>query len=78
MAFYNLIGRRGAVPQLEENLRVNVLLLKFYAYLRSFAKVLIETNLNISNEFNFPDSHRSVNYIGSLAKFTCHFARDPI
>ena len=27
-------------------------------------------NINISNELNFSDVHRSVNYIGSLAQFT--------
>ena len=32
-------------------------------------------NVNISNELNFSDVYRSVNYIGSLAKFI-YFARD--
>ena len=35
-------------------------------------------HLNISNEFNFSDVHGSMNCSGSLAKFTCHFARDPL
>ena len=30
--------------------------------------VLIETNVNINNEINFSDFHRSGNYNGSLAK----------
>ena len=34
-----------------------------------FVKVLVESNVNISNELNFSDVYRSVNYIGSLAKF---------
>ena len=29
-------------------------------------------NVNISNELNFSDVYRSVNYIGSLAKFGVH------
>ena len=47
-------------------------------------KILIETNVNISNELNFSDVYRSVNYTGSLAKFTSthsgfiHFVRDPM
>ena len=40
------------------------------AYIGLFVKVLIKTNVNISNELNFPDVHRRVNYIGSLGKFT--------
>ena len=41
-------------------------------------------NVNISNELNFSDVYRSVNYSGTLAKFTLtpsmfiHFARDPM
>ena len=31
---------------------------------------LIEMNVNISNELNFSDVYRSVNYMGLLAKFT--------
>ena len=42
----------------------------FSAYIRSFVKVLIETNVNISNELIFSDVYRRVNYIVSLAKFT--------
>ena len=44
----------------------------------------LKMNVNISNELNFSDVYRSVNYNGSLAKFTrnplgfIHFARDPI
>ena len=48
----------------------------------ALVNVLIEMNVNISNELNFSDVYRSVNYIGSLAKFTwtpsglIHFAHD--
>ena len=35
-----------------------------------FVKVLIETNVNISNELNFSDGSQNVNYIGLLEKFT--------
>ena len=41
-------------------------------------------NINISNEFNFPDVHGALNHSGSLAKLTrstsgfIHFARDPL
>ena len=48
-----------------EKLRVNVSRLD----LRFFIKVLIETNVNISNELIFSDIYQSVNYIGS-PKFT--------
>ena len=41
----------------------------FSAYIRFFVRVLIETNVNISNELNFSDGYRSINCIGSLAKF---------
>ena len=41
----------------------------FSAYIRLFVNVLIEMNVNISNELNFSDVYRSVNYIGSRAKF---------
>ena len=40
------------------------------AYIRYFVNVLIEMNVNINNELNFSDVYRSVNYTGSLAKFT--------
>ena len=42
----------------------------FSAYLRFFVKVLIETNVNISNELNISDVYLSVNYIVLQAKFT--------
>ena len=70
MALCNLIGRRryhdlnDAVPKLAEKLRVNVLLLQFCTYVRFSVKVLIETNVKISNELNFSEAHPSVNYIG--------------
>ena len=76
MALYSLIGCRrchdviDAVPLLAEKLCVNVFLLQFSAYIRFFVKVLIEMNVNRSNELNISDVYRSVNYIGSLAKFT--------
>ena len=50
--------------------RVNVFCFCFFAYVNCFVKVLVETNLNISNEFKFSDVYRSVKYTGSLAKFT--------
>ena len=34
----------------------------------AFLFTLIETHVNINNEFNFSDIYLSVNYIGSLAK----------
>ena len=74
MAVYNQIGSRrrhdgsDAVPLLTDKLHVNVA--NFSAYVRFFVKVLIEMNENISNELNFSDVYRSVNYIGLLAKFT--------
>ena len=40
------------------------------AYIRFFVNILIEVNVSISNELIFSDVCRSVNYIGSLAKFT--------
>ena len=88
MALYNLIGHRrchdiiDTVPLLA--LCVNVFCFNFSAYIRLFVNVLIEMNVNIRNEFNFSDVCRSVNYIGSLAKFKwtplglIHFARDPM
>ena len=33
-------------------------------------KVLIKINVSISNEYNFSEVYRSVNYIESLAKCT--------
>ena len=78
MALCSSIKRRryhdtiDVVPKLTEKLRVNSLLLQFkglYMY-KIFVKVLIETNVNISNELNFSDIYRSVNYIGSLANTT--------
>ena len=43
----------------------------FSVYIRFFIKVLIEKNVNISNEHNFSEVYGSVNYIGSRA-FTLH------
>ena len=40
----------------------------FSAYIRFFVKVLIEMNIDSSNEINFSDVYRSVNYIVSLAE----------
>ena len=42
----------------------------FIDYITFLVKVLIETNLNISNKLNFSDVYRSVNYIRSLANLT--------
>ena len=36
---------------------------------RFFVKLLIVTNVNISNKLNFSDVYRSVNYFGLLAIF---------
>ena len=76
MTIYNLTGRRrrhDTVPLLAEKLRVNVFLLQFSSSIRFFVNVLIEMNVSISNELNFSDVYRSVNYIiGSPAKFTSH------
>ena len=49
----------------------------FSAYIRFFATVLNETNVNISNEANFSDVYRSVNYTlhfhgPLLGPFTLH------
>ena len=76
MAVYNLIGRRrlhaiiDAVALLAENCVHMFSCFNFSAYIRFFFNVLIEMNVNISNELDFSDVYRSVNYIGSLAKFT--------
>ena len=51
-------------------MRVNGLLFHFSAHISFFVKVLIEKNINISNELNFSDVYQSVNFIRSLAKFT--------
>ena len=45
----------GAVPQLASKLHVNVYCFNFSAYIRYFAKVFVETNVNISNELNFSE-----------------------
>ena len=56
----------------------------FRAHIRVFVEVLINMNVNISNELNFSDVYQSVNYTGSVAKFTrtplgfIHFAHDPM
>ena len=56
MVLYNLIGRRRfSVGAVSRKQRVNVLLLQFCAYIRFVVKILIETNVNISNELNFSD-----------------------
>ena len=52
---------------------------------RIFVKVLIERNINISNELNFSDVFQSANYIGLIASKVyvnsvgfIHFACDPM
>ena len=59
--------------------------LNFSAYIRFFFKVLIERNVDMSNDLNFSDVFRGVNYTGSLAIFTgthsevsVNFASDPM
>ena len=42
----------------------------FRAFVSLFVNVLIETDCIISDELNLSDVSRSVNYTGSLAKFT--------
>ena len=42
---------------------------KFCTYIRFF-EILIEKKVNISNELNFSEVYRSVNYMRSLAKLT--------
>ena len=44
----------------------------FSAYKRYFVKVLIETNVNLSNELILSDVYQGENYIGSRAKCTLH------
>ena len=38
----------------------------YSAYIIVFVRILIETNVNISNKLHFSDVYQSVNYIGSL------------
>ena len=65
VALYNLIGRRRhnddieAVPQLAEKQRVIFYCLNISIYLLFFFKVLIETDVSISNKLNLT----SVKYI---------------
>ena len=47
-----------------------IFLLQFGSHSGFFVKFLIEKNVNISNERNFSDVYRNINYIGSLTKFT--------
>ena len=60
----------------------------FKHFIRFFVKVLIEMNVNISNELNLSDVYQSVNYTGSLptkvymnplgVQGIIHFARNPM
>ena len=59
-----------SVLLLAGNLCVNVLLLQFKHLYNIYHQSSIETNVSISNELHFPNVYQSVNYIGSLAKFT--------
>ena len=77
MDLYNLIGRRrrhdviDAVPLLAAKTACKCFPASVLALIwRFFINILIEMNVNISNELNFSDVYRSVNYIGSVAKFT--------
>ena len=70
MAFCNLIGRRRCSAVSEKTACKYFSGSFFIAYIKFFVKVLIETNVNISNELNFSKVYRSVNYNGSLAKLT--------
>ena len=69
-AFYNLIGCRCG-SAVSRKLQLMFYCFNFSPEIRFFYKNLIETNVNISNELNLPDVYRSVDYIWSLAKFTC-------
>ena len=69
MAVYNLIGRPRC-SAVSKKKRVNVLLLQFQRIYKILVKILIETNIKISNELIFSDVYRSVNYTGSLAKLS--------
>ena len=69
MAFYNLIGRRRCSAVRRETVCKSFTGSILATYIRFFVKALIETNVNISNKINFSGVYRSVNYIGSLAKF---------
>ena len=69
MALYNLIGRRRC-SAVSRKLRANILLLHFERLVKIFRQGSDETNVNISNELNFADVYRSVNYSGSLSKLT--------
>ena len=42
----------------------------FHCVQKNSVNVLVAMNVNISNELHFSNVYRSVNYIGSLAKFT--------
>ena len=86
----NLIGHRryydfiDAVPQLAEELCVNVYCSNISAYIRHNAKIMIETTVDIRNELNFSEVHPSVNYFGALANVILTplgfilFARNPM
>ena len=56
--------------KVSRKMRVNFYNFNLSAHIRFFAKVLIETNVNISKKLIFSHLYRSVNYIESLAKFT--------
>ena len=68
--FINLVGRRRCFAVSRKiackcnTASVLALIIRF------FHQGLIVTSVNISNELNFSDVYRSVNYSGSLSKFT--------
>ena len=75
MVIYNLIGRRR-----RSAVRNKTACKCFYGSILArmpdfFVKFWIEININISNERNFSAVYRSLNYIGSLAKFSLHATR---
>ena len=54
MALYNLTGHRRCSADCRKTACKHLTaLLQIRAYIRSFVKILIETNVNISNEHNF-------------------------
>ena len=70
MALYNPIGRRRCSAVSRKTAFKCFHCFNFSANIRFFVKALIETNVSFSNELNFSDVNRSVNYIWSPAKFT--------
>ena len=70
MTLYNLIGRRR-YSTVSTKTACQYLTASILALILDFVdKILMEINVNISNELNFSDFYRNGNYIGLLTKFT--------